>query len=95
MDGNEVSQLYIAVPPLPNVRTPIVSLQGFSKNFLNTQESKRLSFLLTAEQISTVAATGLRRMTKGTYSVYVGGHQPRDTKGEQVGNIVIGQFDVV
>lgn len=94
MDGNEVSQLYVSVPSLPNTRTPIVSLQGFLKNFIKSGDSKRLSFSLTFDQFSTVAKSGVRRVYTGTYTLYVGGHQPIDRKGEQVGNVVSTRFEV-
>jgi beta-glucosidase len=72
--GDEVVQLYLARPTVPGA--PIRSLVGFKRITLAAGESKRVSFTLDPRALSTVDATGTRRVVPGRATLWVGGGQP-------------------
>jgi beta-glucosidase len=75
-DGDEVVQLYVAKPGDPANPT----LTGFSRVHLAAGTSTRVSLALDARALSSVDAAGKRRVVPGTYTLYLGGGQPRHAK---------------
>jgi beta-glucosidase len=71
---------------------PIRSLQGFTRILLKKGAVAQVVLKLTPDQLITVQADGSSVLTKGTYAVSVGGHQPGDTAGLKVSNTVVATF---
>ncbi len=75
MDGEEISQLYIAYPNAKG-KAPIRALKGFSKVILKAGESKRISFTLSAADLKLIKEDGSSYYPKGALEIAVGGGQP-------------------
>ena len=73
--GEEVVQLYVSHPD-QKVLTPLTSLKGFQRVNLKAGESKKLSFLLTAKDLSCVDENGNLMMLPGDIHIHVGGAAP-------------------
>lgn len=73
--GEEVVQLYVSHPG-QKVLTPLTSLKGFQRVNLKAGESKKLSFLLTAKDLSCVDENGNLMMLPGDIRIHVGGAAP-------------------
>ena len=77
-DGEEVVQLYIRDYAASIVRT-VKELKGFEKINLKAGESKTVTFLLTAKELSFYNAEGKLIMEPGKFSVFIGSNS-RDTQ---------------
>ena len=87
--AREVLQLYVSVPAVGGLVTPLRSLQGFSVATLVPGAPQRVSFLLAyPAAFLTTAADGSRSVTGGSYGVFVSGHQPDDPLGAAQSNVV-------
>ena len=75
MAGEEVAQLYVSHPG-QKVLVPLTALKGFQRVHLKAGESKKLSFLLTANDLSCVDENGNLVMLPGDIRIYVGGAAP-------------------
>lgn len=73
--GEEVAQLYVSHPG-QKVLVPLTALKGFQRVYLKAGESKKLSFLLTANDLSCVDENGNLVMLPGDIRIYVGGAAP-------------------
>ena len=82
VDGAEIVQIYVAVPPVAGLPTPRWSLQGFAKVPIRANETKRVEFQLNASQLSTVLHDGSSKVLPGTYTVHAGGGQPGDPRAQ-------------
>ncbi|MCB9266011.1 MAG: glycoside hydrolase family 3 C-terminal domain-containing protein [Lewinellaceae bacterium] len=76
--GAEVAQLYVSLPDTYG-RTPIHSLQGFQKVYLEPGQETRLAFSLDARQLARINEEGLFLLEPGTIKIAVGGGQPGHT----------------
>ena len=77
--GEEVAQLYL----LPTVGgnsglSPMQQLEGFQRLMLQPGESRRITFTLSARELSEVDSAGTRAVQPGRYALTVGGAQPHD-----------------
>ena len=77
--GEEVAQLYLLPASDSNGGlSPKQQLEGFQRVMLKAGESRTLTFAVTARQMSEVDAKGVRAVQPGSYSIAVGGAQPKD-----------------
>jgi beta-glucosidase len=72
--GDEVAQLYLAVPDAPDA--PIRSLKGFRRVHLASEEQQTVRFMLTPRDLAQVGEDGVFRIKPATYHLWVGGGQP-------------------
>jgi beta-glucosidase len=75
-DGDEVVQLYLAKPG--SRANPV--LAGFSRVHLKAGETKQVTLKLDARALSHVNAKGMRMVAPGSYTLHVGGGQPKFAK---------------
>lgn len=81
MAGDEVAELYLVPPAEGNGGlSPKLQLESFQRIHLSPGKSKHVSFTLTSRQLSEVDAQGVRSMQPGSYSIAVGGSQPKDPR---------------
>ncbi len=73
-EGDEVAQLYIAVPGRPG--TPIRSLKGYSRVHLAPGEAKTVTFALDPRDLAFADEQGVMRVSAADYRLWVGGGQP-------------------
>lgn len=85
--GDEVPQLYLRSPQGDGA--PRLSLQGFERIHLAAGEEKQVTFRVDARQMSTVDEQGRRQVRPGTYTVYVGGSQPKSTSSSGETSFVV------
>jgi beta-glucosidase len=79
--GEEVAQLYLLPPAEGNGGlSPKQQLEGFQRVSLKPGEAKKITFTLTPRQLSEVDAQGVRAVQPGSYSIAVGGTQPKDAR---------------
>ena len=87
--AREVVQLYVSVPPVAGLATPLRNLRGFQVATLATGAPQQIAFLLAyPDAFLTTAADGTRSVTGGSYGVAVSGHQPDDALGAAQSNVV-------
>jgi beta-glucosidase len=86
-DGDEVVQLYVSHPGVANA--PLRSLKGFQRIPLKRGESKEVSFMLTAEDLSLIDEKGNSYQPEGKTVLSIGGGQPG------VGNNVLSRVMMV
>jgi len=93
--GEEVVQLYLSDLE-SSAPVPIRSLVGMQRVDLQPAEQKRLSFVLTARQLSLIDAQGDRVVQPGLFEVSVGGKQPGFAGTADAPNtgVVIDTFEV-
>ena len=79
-----------------SVPVPIRSLVGMERIFLQPGERKRLSFVLTARQLSLIDALAERVVQPGLFELSVGGKQPgfSGTADAPTTDIVMETFEV-
>jgi beta-glucosidase len=73
--GDEVVQLYVRALDA-SVKTPIHSLQGFSRIHLQPGETAQVKFVLTPRQLAVFYEDGSCAVEPGRYLVFVGGNGP-------------------
>jgi beta-glucosidase len=76
-DGDEVVQLYVAKPG--DAANP--TLAGIRRVHLKAGEHAQVKLALDARALSQVDGQGVRRVVPGTYTLHLGGGQPRYAKG--------------
>ena len=76
-DGDEVAQLYVS-DVKASVPVPRVHLEGFQRIRLAKGARKKLSFTLTAAQLSAYDDNGRPFLEPGEFTISVGGGQPDD-----------------
>ncbi len=74
-EGDEVAQLYLSFPSVPGA--PLRALRGFKRVHLKPGESQGLRFELKDRDLSMVSEAGEPMIVEGTYSVSIGGGQPK------------------
>jgi beta-glucosidase len=78
--GKEVVQVYLS-QRVASVTPPVKRLKRFAKVMLQPGESRKLSFALTADDLSFIGLENTRVVEPGTFDVLVGGlHQSFDWK---------------
>lgn len=80
-DGDEVVQLYVSHPQNKNVRIPLCALKGFMRIHLKAGEERKVDFTLRPEDLALTDVLGIWIECSGTVKIFVGGGQPRYTKG--------------
>lgn len=80
-DGDEVVQLYVSHPQNKNVRIPLCALKGFMRIHLKAGEERKVDFTLRPEDLALTDVLGNWIECSGTVKIFVGGGQPRYTKG--------------
>lgn len=80
-DGDEVVQLYVSHPQNKNVRIPLCALKGFMRIHLKAGEERKVDFTLCPEDLALTDVLGNWIERSGTVKIFVGGGQPRYTKG--------------
>ncbi len=90
--GDEVAELYIAPPQ--SKTNPTVALSGFERLHLAPNETRHITLTVNPRQISTVDATGRRRITPGTYHASLGGAQPVEGKGDELTFTITGEQEL-
>ncbi|HVG26915.1 MAG TPA: glycoside hydrolase family 3 C-terminal domain-containing protein, partial [Acidobacteriaceae bacterium] len=79
MAGDEVAQVYLMAPRDGNGGlSPNLQLEGFQRVHLAPGQTKHVVFKLTPRELSEVDAEGVRSVQAGSYTVAVGGAQPKD-----------------
>lgn len=93
--GDEVVQLYIT-DLAASVPVPIRSLGGIKRIFLKPGESRQISFVVSAEQMSIINDSGKRVIEPGEFLVSIGGKQPGLSGGQdaQTTGVVTATFVV-
>lgn len=99
-DGDEVAQAYL-IPP-ENLRTigefndPVLrhSLVGFQRVSLKKGKDRELRFDLDPRALSTVDRDGVRAVRPGAYRLFIGGGQPGDAQGVEVGFTITGEQEL-
>jgi beta-glucosidase len=74
VEGEEVTELYLA-PPKTEV-SPKLALAGFERVRLNAGETKRVTFHLDPRTLSQVDSKGVRAVSSGEYTIFLGSSQP-------------------
>jgi beta-glucosidase len=77
VEGDEVVQLYLS-HVRSEIPAPIRSLAGFRRVHLLPGQARRVSFTVSARQMSLIADDGARVIEPGTIELSVGGGQPGD-----------------
>jgi beta-glucosidase len=95
VSGEEVVQLYLTDLEA-SVPVPIRSLAGVKRVSLQAGERRRLSFALTARQLSLIDAQKQRVVEPGLFEVSVGGKQPgfAGTADAPTTGVVMDTFEV-
>jgi beta-glucosidase len=82
--GDEVVQLYLKHVDAP-MSVPHHDLRGFERISLKPGESRRVSFVLTARDLSLIEDSGARVFLPGRCTLHLGGSQPDERSGDLVG----------
>ena len=82
MGVHAVTEVYL-VPPQNGVN-PLRELRGFNRVQLAPGQMQRVSFKLSARDLSLVNAAGERKVEPGKYQIFVGGSQPTGNAGQTV-----------
>lgn len=80
-DGDEVVQLYVSHSQNKNVRIPLCALKGFMRIHLKAGEERKVDFTLRPEDLALTDVLGNWIECSETVKIFVGGGQPRYTKG--------------
>ena len=88
--AREVVQVYVSVPVVPGLATPLRALRAFAVATLTAgAQPQTLDFLLAyPDAFLTTAADGSRAVTGGSYAIAVSGHQEDDALGAAQSNVV-------
>jgi beta-glucosidase len=87
--GNEVPQLYIEYPSSED--GALRALKGFERIHLAAGETRRIKFTLSPRDLSRVTDEGEHVIQPATYSVYVGGSQPKEGAGARASFQIVGE----
>lgn len=80
-EGDEVVQLYVSHPQNRNTRIPLRALKGFKRIHLDKGESRRVTFILSPEELALVDNKGNLVQKAGPVELYIGGGQPYKSEG--------------
>jgi beta-glucosidase len=85
----EVTQVYLTLPAVAGLATPLYSLVAFASTELQPGGAPAvLSLSVSREDLLTTAADGSRSLTGGDYLLQVSGHLPDDELGAQQSNVL-------
>ncbi len=85
--AREVCQLYVSVPAVAGLATPVLALRGFAVQELAAgAPATHVAMTLPNGAFVTTDAEGGVAVTGGSYQLYVSGHQPNDAMGEAQSN---------
>lgn len=86
----EATQVYLTIPSVANLVTPIYSLAAFTVTELPAPGSPvtQLHFSIPADMLLTTFVNGTRSLNPGTYTLSVSGHLPDDTQGMRMSNVL-------
>jgi len=86
----EVTQIYLTIPTVANLVTPIYSLAAFTVTELPPPGSNpvQLHFTIPADMLLTTYVNGTRSLNPGTYTLSASGHLPDDVQGLVMSNVV-------
>jgi beta-glucosidase len=77
--GDEVAEVYLVPPPAGNGGlSPHLSLEGFERLHLAPGQVKHVTFKLDPRELAQVDAQGVHVVMPGSYSVSLGGAQPKE-----------------
>jgi beta-glucosidase len=85
--GDEVVQLYLKFPGVAGA--PNLALRGFRRVHLTPGSSRNIEFTLNARDLSMVTEAGDIIVAEGTYTVSVGGGQPKSEAPSISGNFAV------
>ena len=86
--ARQVTQVYVGVPPLPGTVTPRLALQAYTVSVPQAQAGLLTFSLPYPGAFYTTLLDGSRQVTGGNYTIWVGGHQPGDDRGERCSNVL-------
>jgi beta-glucosidase len=88
--ASQVTQVYVAPPQVQGLVTPLRSLAAFTISQPGGPgQGEALAFTLAYPGAFYVTlADGSRQVSGGVYSIFVGGHQPGDARGDRVANVL-------
>ena len=92
VESDEVAQLYLSHPSIEGA--PQLALGGFKRVHLKPGEKQTVSFELRDRDLSTVDASGTRRVIAGDVKLWIGGGQPFARAGLTAPAKVAGQFTI-
>lgn len=82
--AREIVQVYVRVPTVTNVLTPLHNLQSFTVIAITEGSNNAVQVTLSLpypNAFLTTLTDGSRIVTGGLYTVFVSGHQPNDNRG--------------
>ncbi|BFT31451.1 glycoside hydrolase family 3 C-terminal domain-containing protein [Alteromonas sp. D210916BOD_24] len=82
-DADQVTQLYVRMPDAP-VKTPNVSLKGFTRTALSQGQETTITLNVPAEELVYIDNDGNKVPYTGKLEVYVGDGQPDYVSGSQI-----------
>jgi beta-glucosidase len=86
--GDEVVEIYLTPPA--GADAPRHSLVGFARVSLGVGAVQHVRLVLSARDLSTVSADGVRAVRPGDYRIFAGGSQPNEKQpGDQTANVTI------
>ncbi len=87
--GDEVVQLYVEYPKSEDAA--LRALKGFDRIHLAAGETRRVRFMLSPRDLSRVTEDGEHVIEPASYSVHVGGSQPKDGAGVRAVFQIVGE----
>ncbi|MFS1701892.1 glycoside hydrolase family 3 C-terminal domain-containing protein [Alteromonas sp. AMM-1] len=87
-DAEQVTQLYVRMPDAP-VRTPNVSLKGFTRSAVKSGEQVSVQLTVPADELVYIDTNGNKVPYKGKLEVYVGDGQPGFSKGNKIAHATV------
>lgn len=75
LDGDEVVQVYVS-HKINGLKVPIRSLKGFQRIYLKKQQSKVITFTLSASDLSIIDDQGMAVQLNEKFTIFIGGRQP-------------------
>ena len=87
-DAEQVTQLYVRMPDAP-VRTPNVSLKGFTRSALKSGQEVTVTLSVPADELVYIDNDGKKVPYQGRLEVFVGDGQPGFAKGDKITETVV------
>lgn len=91
--SEEVVQLYLALPGA-GATNPISTMCGFERIELAPNETKSVSFTLSAEQLMEITVDGTKNLATGDYTLLVGNCSPSERSEELNGQWLEAKFNI-
>lgn len=87
-DAEQVTQLYVRMPDAP-VRTPNVSLKGFTRSAVEAGEQMSVTLKVPADELVYIDEQGNKVPYTGKLEVFVGDGQPGFTEATKLTQAVV------